>query len=1398
MVLVLLLASATALATKLYDTSSESDVRDAFSGISISYQKGSDGVVTITLNGDGSEHSPIWFMSGTWKLNMNGHTLTGQNEQFGYGATPSITVHDTSLLEVQGATLTVVNGTLIGGRGINGVDNKIEYNNGHGGCPAIEIDYGNLYLESCTLTGGAGGKGIYAPKGTGAGGEGGPAIFAKGGYVNAKNCIFTGGEGGKGKDDGSNDGEKGKSILLQTTYIGEYANCSFSEGKAPDSIGLGKVEKIDGVWAVKGSYPKIPEGQTITVKNGETLSVPEGTTLTVNGTIQVEGSGTVKVNGGTIQGSGAIQPENKRLTYSARPSAPTYTDANDSTGLNVISTGETTIEYSINQKDWAVADLQSNFRFANLNPATAYTIYVRYKASNFYRSDVNATNQATLYTAYTPPASLAEAITINYERGTFTLNYPGYRAKVEAINKETYELTDSGAGGSLSIVKTISVSKVDPSGLIPSSSYAPFSLPTKMPTPAAKEGYTYDAATGKIIILDGYEVSTDIENWTDKELVASGSIIQPNTKLYVRRKGTKTLLPSDSVSFVATRLATVTVTVNPKNYDGTTEANLSVSTGVDGLTVTGLTGAYDTPDAGTGKTVTLDKTNVKLSGTNASMYELAIPDTVKGTINPLPLTEAMVTLTPATTTYNEQTQNVSVTVKANGATLTQDVDYTLSGTLSAKDVSPESGYGVTVTAKNPNYSGSITKYWKITPAEITGIQAEDYSGTYDGQSHSIALQAPAGMTVTYSTDGVDYSETLPMYKNAMSSPATVYYRVAKTGYQQVDGSKTVTIQPKGLSVALTPGGGTYGGTIVPASVILTGQVSGETVEATLTYTGTANNGTPVNGTTLPTLAGSYTVKVSISDTNYRLESGSTSAAFTVAKAQVTPPTIQSKGYNGQNQKADVSDTAYYTIVENNGGIAVSQYPVKLKLRDAANHCWTDADTAEKTLYFHITKVANRWTTTPALSGWVYGSKAQAPVGAALHGTVKVGYAKAGETSFVSTVPTDAGDYQARFTVAATDDYGALTQDVPFTITKRTVGLNWSNTALTYNGSSQGPSAQPTGLATGDSCTVTVTGWKTGAGTYTATATALSNANYQLPKDVTCSFTISKAGQDTPAGVGVENETIFGKADGCLTGVDSTMEYRLASDESWTEINVNRVENLPAGAYQVRVREKENHSASPCADVTIAAGRKLTLSFDGMGGTDTLPMTGLSYQQKCKAPAAPYRQYHWFLGWNTQQDGKGTMYQVDEMVTVTEDITLYAQWEAVEPVRIATHPTEQRVIVGEKAAFSVTAAGEDPEYQWYVDCGDGAGFTPIPEADEATLTLNGVELAANGYQYRCRVSNRVSEAWSDPAELKVFDVPQTGDTSPIGLHLALCLLSLTGLALCLTLLLHRTPRRHKAL
>ena len=79
----------------------------------------------------------------------------------------------------------------------------------------------------------------------------------------------------------------------------------------------------------------------------------------------------------------------------------------------------------------------------------------------------------------------------------------------------------------------------------------------------------------------------------------------------------------------------------------------------------------------------------------------------------------------------------------------------------------------------------------------------------------------------------------------------------------------------------------------------------------------------------------------------------------------------------------------------------------------------------------------------------------------------------------------------------------------FTITKKEATLQWSNTELVWTGQALKPTCTVTNLCGSDNCEVTVGGEQVEAGTYTATATALSNANYKLPQAVTAEYQIIK-------------------------------------------------------------------------------------------------------------------------------------------------------------------------------------------------------------------------------------------------------------------------------------------------
>ena len=111
---------------------------------------------------------------------------------------------------------------------------------------------------------------------------------------------------------------------------------------------------------------------------------------------------------------------------------------------------------------------------------------------------------------------------------------------------------------------------------------------------------------------------------------------------------------------------------------------------------------------------------------------------------------------------------------------------------------------------NHNDLGSSTNPYEIKDISIgnasmaSDVTASDYNAAYDGENHTISVKAPAGATVTYSSekDGT-YTSTPIKYKNAGSY--TVYYKVTKTNYNEVTGSAKVNITAKTINPEISVG-----------------------------------------------------------------------------------------------------------------------------------------------------------------------------------------------------------------------------------------------------------------------------------------------------------------------------------------------------------------------------------------------------------------------------------------------------------------------------------------------------------------------------------------------------------------------------------------------------------------
>jgi len=114
------------------------------------------------------------------------------------------------------------------------------------------------------------------------------------------------------------------------------------------------------------------------------------------------------------------------------------------------------------------------------------------------------------------------------------------------------------------------------------------------------------------------------------------------------------------------------------------------------------------------------------------------------------------------------------------------------------------------------------------------------------------------------------------------------------------------------------------------------------------------------------------------------------------------------------------------------------------------------------------------------------------------------------TVTVTGEQVNAGTYTATASGLSDANYKLpVTKTKVFKIKRKTVELKWKNLKFTCDGKSHVPTATLTGILPGDTCTVTVTGEQTKAGTYKATASELSNPNYALPSLRTKTFKITR-------------------------------------------------------------------------------------------------------------------------------------------------------------------------------------------------------------------------------------------------------------------------------------------------
>lgn len=369
------------------------------------------------------------------------------------------------------------------------------------------------------------------------------------------------------------------------------------------------------------------------------------------------------------------------------------------------------------------------------------------------------------------------------------------------------------------------------------------------------------------------------------------------------------------------------VTATSKPYDGTTDAGITSVT-FDGVNLNRgtdytVTANFDDAGVGNGKNITATVTLIGPAAKNYALEQSSFTTTGSITKAAAPGSG----LRPAVTVINDLAKTYEMVLsndylpKLSSPCEYGNVSYSLRGTYLTD------GYKDTVQVKvmeeNGQYKLKLTvpavDYNKVSSVgtidvRVTSDNYRDFYLTIGVKTKNKDVPVPDG---TISASDITYGQALNDSKiagkmkaggkaidgtftwtNGTFKPATGDYPASWTftpakGYEEyatATGTATVTVDPKAVTVSITPNGGSYGETIIPATATANDVVGEDNPEITLTYTGTASDGTKYTGTTPPTKAGTYTIKASTTNANYTLVANTATATFTVAKrgATVTP------------------------------------------------------------------------------------------------------------------------------------------------------------------------------------------------------------------------------------------------------------------------------------------------------------------------------------------------------------------------------------------------------------------------------------------------------------------------------------------------------------------------------
>ena len=526
----------------------------------------------------------------------------------------------------------------------------------------------------------------------------------------------------------------------------------------------------------------------------------------------------------------------------------------------------------------------------------------------------------------------------------------------------------------------------------------------------------------------------------------------------------------------------------------------------------------------------------KLTGAQAGNYTLEGASGIEENfvIKPMSISGATITLGDALT-YNgeEQERDFTATITlAESTELTENTDYLVAGHKATNAFT----YKLTITGQG-NYYQTKTSDWKILKKELT-VTANDvyvtygdvitYKSTCTGFVKDEGLGNLAG-EIKYKSDYVRYQNidnwdstvnkgVYPIeasgYEDKDEEGNTIYVNDGKHNYTftYVDGTLYVD-KATITDISIDAYNGTYDGAQHYFSATAK-TVNSQQITVTF-YKGTSAEGKPV--TSVMNVADSGTYNYTVTADNHYDATGTFTVTINALEIQISWGTLEFT-YNKQSQCPTATvvnliagDDCTINVTE--GQIDAGNYTATASSiggTSAGNYKLPNANTTQFTIL--PKEVGLSWSGTQ----FTYNKTSQAPTAQATGvydgDTCNVNVEVAGEH-------VNAGNYTAEAKSLSNTNYKLPTEVTQaYVILPKVAELDWDQLEFVYNKTSQAPKATVSNLENGDSCNVTVevVGDHVIVGSYTATATDLSNDNYTLPASPSVGYTIVKASVDKPA------------------------------------------------------------------------------------------------------------------------------------------------------------------------------------------------------------------------------------------------------------------------------------------